>query len=356
MGRARRPPDIALGDVAAAAEALGRAQSLHAQVGERALELQLAWTEGDLALLRGDLDAAGAHYGAPSPSLAKASSPVPRCSPCSAWHASTSAAPIPARAIERAREAAAIAARGELGSLLPLARLIEAEAHAAVGGTKEAEAGLARLAAAFARGGRARRGPLRAAGGAPARRRHAAALLTRAAALAVRHRADLIGWLGERGPLDRPLLAPLLDRHGVEALLVDLGEGVRTPLSTRSSDPRTRLTPSSARPRPGDVRARRPLQRWSRTRRGGGARGRGHGAGRHRPAGPPALQVRLLGRFELQAMVGRWTRRRGRRRKARALVKLLLLHRPGGLHDEQLIEWLWPEHDVARGRAASRRR
>jgi ATP/maltotriose-dependent transcriptional regulator MalT len=42
--------DIALGEVAGAAEALGRAQTLQGQVGERSLELQLAWTDGDLAL------------------------------------------------------------------------------------------------------------------------------------------------------------------------------------------------------------------------------------------------------------------------------------------------------------------
>ena len=49
---------MALGDVAAAADALDRARALHARVGERALELQLAWAEGDLAQLRGDGDTA----------------------------------------------------------------------------------------------------------------------------------------------------------------------------------------------------------------------------------------------------------------------------------------------------------
>lgn len=53
---------IALGDVAAAHEALDRASLLHAQVGERSLELQLGWTRSDLALLRGDLDEAGRGY------------------------------------------------------------------------------------------------------------------------------------------------------------------------------------------------------------------------------------------------------------------------------------------------------
>jgi DNA-binding SARP family transcriptional activator len=67
---------------------------------------------------------------------------------------------------------------------------------------------------------------------------------------------------------------------------------------------------------------------------------------------PPALRVRLFGRFDVLRAGGpvddaEWTTQ-----KARALVKLLLLHRPGGLHDEQLVEWLWPEHDADRGRAS----
>ena len=82
---------IALGDVVAAAEALRRAQALHAQVGERALELQLAWTEGDLALLRGDLDAAERHYGRAIAQCREGEIASSKsAAPCSAWHASTS--------------------------------------------------------------------------------------------------------------------------------------------------------------------------------------------------------------------------------------------------------------------------
>jgi hypothetical protein len=56
-------------------------------------------------------------------------------------------------------------------------------------------------------------------------RRASRGLLIRSASLAVRHRDDLTGWLRDEVEWIGPLLAPLLDRDGVEALLVDLGTG-----------------------------------------------------------------------------------------------------------------------------------
>ena len=179
-----------------------------------------------------------------------------------------------------------------------------------------------------------------------------AALLTRAAALTVRHRDELIGWLREEARWVAPLLAPALGREGVASLLVDLGEMAVGALIEALGDRQTRLGAIHALARTGDVRARRPLQRWSR---------RGEAAVRAAAAAaldaigepePPALRVRLFGRFDVLRAGGpvddaAWTTQ-----KARALVKLLLLHRPGGLHDEQLVEWLWPEHDADRGRAS----
>jgi hypothetical protein len=59
------------------------------------------------------------------------------------------ARPRVSRAFDRAREAAAIATRGEIGSLLPLARLIEAEALGAAGDADRALARLDEATAAF---------------------------------------------------------------------------------------------------------------------------------------------------------------------------------------------------------------
>jgi ATP/maltotriose-dependent transcriptional regulator MalT len=341
---------VALGDVAAAADALGRAQALHARVGERALELQLAWTEADLARLRGDVDSAERHYERALALCREGEIAGPRVLALlglARVRLSTSEA-VPA--LERAREAALIAARGELGGLLPLARLTEAEACASIGSTKEGLAALGQASASFTAWGsgpgqarcallevhlRARRSPAR--------------LVAQAVALAVRHHADLVGWLRESASWTAPLLARLLGREGVDVLLVGLGDRAAPALVDALDDPRRRLAAIDALARLGDARARRPLQRWSR-----------HGAAVVRLAAsvalsaigqpcPPALEVRLFGRFEI-SRDGRlvedaeWTTR-----KVRSLVKLLLLNRPGGLHDEQLVEWLWPDHDAARG-------
>src|SRR4029453_6193607 len=180
-------------------------------------------------------------------------------------------------------------------------------------------------------------------------RRASAHLVARAVAGAVCHRHDLVGWLREEGGWIAPLVASRLRRDGVEAVLVDLGDAAADALVDALDDPRMRLVAVHALARLGAARARRPLQRWSH-----------HGKKAVRAAAasaltaigqprPPALQVRLFGRFEIRRdgrPVGEaeWTTK-----KARALVKLLLLHRPGGLHDEQLVEWLWPDHDAARG-------
>jgi len=113
--------DIALGEVAGAAEALGRAQTLQAQVGERALELQLAWTEGDLALRQGELDAAEQHYERALAHWRDGELARPRVLALLGLARVDLARPRVSRALDRAREAAAIATRGEIGSLLPLA-------------------------------------------------------------------------------------------------------------------------------------------------------------------------------------------------------------------------------------------
>jgi DNA-binding SARP family transcriptional activator len=226
----------------------------------------------------------------------------------------------------------------------------ELEAHAAVGGTEEA---LQQLREATASVAAWRSGPGEARCAlleARLRGRRASAhLVARAVAGAVCHRHDLVGWLREEAGWIAPLLASRLRRDGVEAVLVDLGDAAADALVDALDDPRMRLVAVHALGRLRAARARRPLQRWSH-----------HGKKAVRAAAasaltaigqprPPALQVRLFGRFEIRRdgrPVGEaeWTTK-----KARALVKLLLLHRPGGLHDEQLVEWLWPDHDAARG-------
>jgi hypothetical protein len=130
-----------------------------------------------------------------------------------------------ARALDRAREAAAAATRGELGSLRPQAQMIEAEAHAALGATDEALLRVREAAASFAAW---RSGPgearcalleLRLLGPRATARR-----VAQTVRLADGHRADLVGWLREGARWVSPMLAKLLGQHPVEGLLADLGE------------------------------------------------------------------------------------------------------------------------------------
>ena len=98
--RAIRPPIVGgVGGLASAHIALGTGgaarlsvarMALHAQVGERALELQLALDRGRSRVLRNDRDDAERNTDVYSPSVTRVRSPVPRSLPCSAWPASTS--------------------------------------------------------------------------------------------------------------------------------------------------------------------------------------------------------------------------------------------------------------------------
>jgi DNA-binding SARP family transcriptional activator len=60
----------------------------------------------------------------------------------------------------------------------------------------------------------------------------------------------------------------------------------------------------------------------------------------------------MLGRFEVLRDGLAVTDRAWTTQKAKTLLKLLVLHRPAGLHQEQAIEWLWPEQSRARGNAS----
>ena len=60
----------------------------------------------------------------------------------------------------------------------------------------------------------------------------------------------------------------------------------------------------------------------------------------------------MLGRFEVLRDGLAVTDRAWTTQKAKTLLKLLVLHRPVGLHQEQAIEWLWPEQSRARGNAS----
>ena len=98
----------------------------------------------------------------------------------------------------------------------------------------------------------------------------------------------------------------------------------------------------------GDARARRPLQLLLREE----GRVRDTAARALRMIAvpsEPALRISLLGRFAVVGDGRAIPDRAWVTQKAKALVKLLVLHRRDGVHQEQLIEWLWPEQTRERG-------
>ena len=60
----------------------------------------------------------------------------------------------------------------------------------------------------------------------------------------------------------------------------------------------------------------------------------------------------MLGCFEVLRDGLAVTDRAWTTQKAKMLLKLLVLHRPAGLHQEQAIEALWPKQSPARGNAS----
>ena len=127
-----------------------------------------------------------------------------------------------------------------------------------------------------------------------------------------------------------PLLVRALDAHGSGAarLLVALGGPAVDPLIDAIARRDTRVLAARSLGAIGDPRARRPLQRLLQD---GDRRVRAAAARALQTVSlpsPVALRISMLGRFEVlrdgQAVTDReWTTR-----KAKALFKLLVLHRP----------------------------
>jgi DNA-binding SARP family transcriptional activator len=135
-------------------------------------------------------------------------------------------------------------------------------------------------------------------------------------------------------------------------LLVWIGAGAVEPLLDAVKSRDTRVPALCALGAIGDSRARRPLQQLLRD----GDRRVREVASRAlktiSPPSPPALRISMLGRFEVLRDGLAVTDRAWTTQKAKMLLKLLVLHRPAGLHQEQAIEALWPKQSRARGNAS----
>ena len=349
-----------LGSLDAAALALQRARAIHARVGERPLDLQLSIVEGDLAQLRGDERAAEAHYRRVLDESRENELPV---SPVLA-HLGLARAAAKANeersALEQARTAVDISRRGDLGSLLPVARLTEAIVLAATRRTRPALAALREADGIFAAwscpAGRARCAWLEArilsGSGSRDHRHRLNVAMTRAIALTDRRLQDVLPWLRAEAEWVAPLLVDRLTGRRAERLLVWIGAGAVEPLLDAVKSRDTRVPAVCALGAIGDSRARRPLQRLL----GNGDRRVREVASRAlktiSPPSTPALRISMLGRFEVLRDGLAMTDRAWTTQKAKTLLKLLVLHRPAGLHQEQAIEALWPRQSRARGNAS----
>ena len=352
---------LSLGSLDAAALALQRARSIHAHVGERLLELELAVLEGDLAHLRCDGPGAESLYRRVLQESRDGELPLAAVRAHLGLARTAEAAREDRSALEHARSAVSISRGSDLGSLLPVARLAEASMLAAAGRRLPALVALRQADATFA-AWRCSTGVARCAW-LQARmlahrvrnrpRRHRAALI-RAIELSSRRLPDMLPWLRAEAAWVAPLLIGELTGSGRRAgrLLVAIGGGVVEPLLDAVRCRETRVPAVRALGAIGDSRARRVLHQLLRDDDGRVRRAATQALLTVSPPSPSTLRISLLGRFEVlrdgHAVMDRaWTTQ-----KVKALFKLLVLHRPAGLHQEQIIEWLWPEQNEARGKAS----
>ena len=353
---------LLLGALDAATLALKRARVIHGEVGERPLDLQLSILEGDLALLRGDGRAAVALYRRVLEESREGELPVTSAQAHLGLARAASRAGEERNALDHARTAVELCRRGDLGSLLPVARLTEAVVLASTRRTPQTLTALREAEAIFTTWacspGRACCAWLRARifARAPSRDhgRRLTAALTRAIALTGRRRRDVLPWLQAEARWVAPLLAQGLPRGGqrVERVLAGIGADAVDALLDALKRPDARAPAARALGAIGDARALRPLQRLLRDEDHRVRQAAARALRAVSPPAPPGLRVFMLGRFEVHRGGLPLPGRAWRTRKAKALLKLLLLHRPTGLHQEQVIEWLWPDQDGKRGNAS----
>ena len=348
-----------LRSVDAAAYALHRARAIHSRVGERPLDLQLSIIEGDVAQLRAEGRAAKDHYRRVLDESRENELPV------TIVYAHVGLARVAANsnnereALEHAQTAVDISRRGDLGSLLPIARLTEATVLAATR-TRPAFAALREADSIFAAwncpAGRALCAWLEARilSGSQDQRRGLNVAVTRAIALTDRRLQDVLPWVRTEAEWVAPLLVRALPRDGrrAERLLVSIGAGAVQPLFDAVKGRDACVAAVRALGAIGDSRARRPLQQLLRDRDRRVRAVASRALKTVSPPAPPALRISMFGRFEVHRDGLAVTDRAWTTQKAKTLLKLLVLHRPAGIHQEQAIEWLWPERSRARGNAS----
>lgn len=341
-------------DLPAARATLSAAQDLHAQTGERATDLELTTLHGDLALLEGRPEAAERQY---RQALAK-------------WREGESEAPRVWALLGLARTARARADLPEAESLLAGAAQIaeriayrfalphiwlEQVGHFHLTGNHQGALDLLRrltetFAAWHSAPGLVRSALLQArtqalAGGS------APAEVNRVVSEALLHAAgnqeDVVPFLQAEADWAVPLLLDALRADirpdTARDLLARAGAPAVTRLLEALRDPALRTEVVRLLGRIGDARARRPLARLLRRSRPGERALVKEALALLQSPAPVSLRVFLFGRFEVFRGQERIPDAAWKTQKVRTLFKYLLLRRGHPVHEDEIIELLWPD-------------
>lgn len=343
-------------------DTLRLAEHLHAQTGERANDLRLSYLAGELHLQRADLAAAQHAFQQTLSHCREGESEEPKV-----WSMLGLSRVARARGgvpdAETLLQAAEVnCRRAKLGKILPTLHLERAALMLDAGRASEGLAVLDSAEEAYTRWNapvaRAWCEVIRAqllwhlAGG-PRLPAPAQVILADTLKAAGTHASDLLPHLrGEAGWTVRLLVEAVREAIAVEtaeALLATLGPPAVGVLVEVLEEPELRSRAAGLLGRIGDPRARRPLRRLLTSREGALRDTAARAIEQLRPPEPTVLRVRVLGAFEVTRDGWQLDDRAWTTQKAKMLLKYLLLHRDQAMHQDQVIDLLWPEADPAAG-------
>lgn len=345
-----------------ASNTLRLAHQLHAQTGERANDLRLNYLTGELYLHRGELSGAEQAFQQTLSLCREGESEEPKV-----WSmlglsgvARARGGTQEAETLQQAAEATC--RRVKLRKILPVLQLEHAVLALDAGRAREGLAVLGSAEETFTQWNapvaRAWCAVIRAqllwrVAGGPHLPAAARAVLSDAIAAAATHASDLLPHLRSEARWTVPLLVEAISEdiapQVVEELLLSLGPAAVGVLIERLEQPEFRSRAAGLLGRIGDPQARRPLRRLLTSRDAAARDAAAHAIEQLQPPQPAALRIRILGAFEVTRDGILLEDRAWTTQKAKMLLKYLLLHRGQTVHQDQVIDLLWPDADPAAG-------
>jgi DNA-binding SARP family transcriptional activator len=353
--------EIAAGQSEEAASTLAAARRLHEETGERATDLNLTYLGGDAHVLTGDLVAAEFMYQQTLTKCREGESEEPRVWAYLGLARVARARGKMAEAESLISAAVQICERVKLGKILPRLRLEQVSLRRETGQGEMALQPLSALRELFTRWeshpGLARcdlleaglRWEVSAGEGLPAEAKEA---LRQGLEHAVLSAEDTLPFLREEPWIIDLLIGAIKEQVQVDAadaLLARLGPLAVPPLIESLRDRPIRLPAIRLLGRLGDPRARRPLTRLLTGKDREVRRAAEEALVLLREPEPVALRVFLFGRFEVFRGKERIAEGDWKTQKVKALLKYLLLHRDHGVHQDRVIDLLWPEREARAG-------